>query len=130
MILALRTDKPEAELYLLSPTGKKLAEHSWQADRELADSLLKTLDEFLTLNKTGFDKLSGIIIYEGPGSFTGLRIGASVANAAAYSQNIPVIGSSGKAWLESGRAKLKNAKPGHYATPEYGAPPNITKPKK
>lgn len=42
--------------------------------------------------QTEFDKLKGIEVETGPGSFTGLRVGVSVANALAYCLNIPVNG--------------------------------------
>lgn len=39
---------------------------------------------------TGFGKLEGIAVETGPGSFTGLRVGVSVANALGFSLGIPV----------------------------------------
>ncbi len=39
-----------------------------------------------------FEFLEGIEVETGPGSFTGLRVGVSVANALGYSLNIPVNG--------------------------------------
>ena len=130
MILAIRTDKPEAELYLLSIAGKTVADHKWLDDRELANMLLRTIDEFMALHKVGYEKLTGIIVYEGPGSFTGLRIGVTVANTIAYSQNIPIVASAGESWLKVGYISLSEAKPGKYVSPEYGSPANISKPKK
>ena len=48
------------------------------------------------LKPRGFDMLGGIEVEEGPGSFTGLRVGASVAQALGYALNIPVNGQVGK----------------------------------
>lgn len=42
--------------------------------------------------QTGFVKLKRIEVETGPGSFTGLRVGVSVANALGYSLGIPVNG--------------------------------------
>jgi len=39
-----------------------------------------------------FKDLSAVAVSEGPGSYTGLRIGASAAKAIAYSMNVPLIG--------------------------------------
>ena len=39
-----------------------------------------------------WDVLEGIEVETGPGSFTGLRVGVSVANALGYSLGIPVNG--------------------------------------
>ena len=49
MILALRSDKPEAELYLFDD-GKKIAEIKWEAHRELADTILGKIKEILVNN--------------------------------------------------------------------------------
>ena len=38
------------------------------------------------------NKIESIEVETGPGSFTGIRVGVSVANALAYSLNIPVNG--------------------------------------
>jgi tRNA threonylcarbamoyladenosine biosynthesis protein TsaB len=129
MILALRTDKSEAELYLLDEAGHASAEHRWWADRELANQLLGTIEDFLGKNQTVFNRLTGLIVFQGPGSFTGLRIGVTVANGLAYAQSIPVIAAGGDDWLQKGTAQLENAKIGIYALPEYGAPANVTVPK-
>lgn len=39
-----------------------------------------------------WNKLEGIEIEEGPGSYTGLRVGASVAQALGFALNVPVNG--------------------------------------
>jgi len=35
--------------------------------------------------------IQGLVCFQGPGSFTGLRIGLTVANALSYSYNLPVV---------------------------------------
>lgn len=129
MILAIRTDKPEAELHLLDPTGDETATHEWQAHRALAATLVSTIQEFLRDNNTSTDQLAGIIVFSGAGSFTGLRIGATVANALAYSQEVSVVAGEGDGWIADGLSKLKSAEPGEYVVPTYDREPNITKPK-
>jgi tRNA A37 threonylcarbamoyltransferase TsaD len=75
--------------------------------------------------------LTGLIFVSGPGSFTGLRIGASTINALAYSLNIPVVGvPMGPDWLMKGLAKLNNLEDDQVVKLEYGAEANITKQKK
>lgn len=129
MILTIRTDKPEAELSLIDNSGKQLAAKAWQADRELAKTLLHHI-ELLTgeTNHTLADT-AGIIMFSGEGSFTGLRIGATVANALAYSYQIPVVTSGGDGWVAKGLELLQTAKVGEYVAPTYDRAPNITKPK-
>lgn len=128
MILAIRTDKPLAELALLKG-GQEVARYEWEAHRTLATTLVAKIQTFLAQHGTTADKLSGIIVFSGSGSFTGLRIGATVANALAYSHNIPVVAGEGDNWLDAGVQKLAQAKPGEYVIPTYDREPNITKPK-
>jgi tRNA threonylcarbamoyladenosine biosynthesis protein TsaB len=129
MTLALRTDKPEAELYLFKD-DKKLAEIKWPAHRELAETLNTKIEEILNKSSISYDKLEGIAVYKGPGSFTGLRIGMSVANALAYAQSIPIVAKTGEDWLGKSARALKSGGNDKIAVPEYGASANITKPRK
>lgn len=54
--------------------------------------LLPLIVKVLKKNKVEFKDLSGIEVEDGPGSFTGLRVGASVAQALGFALNIPVNG--------------------------------------
>lgn len=128
-ILALRTDKPQAELYLYE-NDKKLAEIKWTAHLKLAETLNSQIEKILNKSSISYQTLDGIVIYKGPGSFTGLRIGMSVANALAYAQAIPVIAKGGESWLEDAVKDLQKGNDDKIALPEYGAPVHITKPKK
>ncbi len=130
MILALRTDKADAELYLLDQEGNIVAKHDWQAHRQLADTILPTIEDFLKKNNKKFTDLNGLIIFTGEGSFTGLRIGTTVANTLAYSLGIAIVKADGQDWLKSGFKLLQTAEPGNFVTPDYSGEPNITKPKK
>jgi tRNA threonylcarbamoyladenosine biosynthesis protein TsaB len=133
VILALRTDKPEAELYLydvLGLTYHKRAELKWPAHLKLAETLNSKIEEILNKSSILLDDLGGIVIFKGPGSFTGLRIGMSVANALAYAQNIPIVARGGEAWLTTAIKDLQTGQTDKIAIPEYGAPANITQPRK
>ena len=88
MYLALKTDQAEAELYLLASDGEIAKQKIWLADRELARDLPGEIDALLGGK---YEELKGIIVFKGPGSFTGLRIGAAVANAIAYAQQINIV---------------------------------------
>jgi tRNA threonylcarbamoyladenosine biosynthesis protein TsaB len=129
IILAMRTDKPEAEVYVFD-NGKKLAEVKWQAHLKLAETLNAKIKEILDLLSISYEDLSGVAIFKGPGSFTGLRIGMSVANAIAYAQAIPIIARDGDDWLHDSLTDLQADKSDKVATPEYGAPAHTTQPRK
>lgn len=127
MYLAIRSDKSMAEVYILEADGGVVAKKVWDADRELARDLPGVIDDLV---KNDYTKLTGVIVYRGPGSFTGLRIGANVANAISYAENIPIVGSNGEAWLTDGTRRLGGGQNDKIALPEYGAAPHITPPKK
>jgi tRNA threonylcarbamoyladenosine biosynthesis protein TsaB len=128
MILALKTDNPEAELYLHD--GKQvIAQKKWQAHRALSETLLDVCDEVCAAAGKSLEDLTGLVVYQGPGSFTGLRIGITMMNTLAYTKNIPITGSAGETWLDDGMAELPAAKR-QLILPHYGSPVNITKPRK
>lgn len=128
MILALRTDKPEAELYIYEQDNL-VAKEVWEAHRELADTILTRIKELLENNNLKNEDITGIIMHTGEGSFTGLRIGTTVANAMSYSLDVPIVSSEGDNWIDNGIESLKTAKVGELVVPKYNAEPNITKPK-
>jgi tRNA threonylcarbamoyladenosine biosynthesis protein TsaB len=129
MYLAIRTDSPQAELYLYDGQ-KRVAHELWQADRRLALELLEHVETFLKTADKTFSDLGGLVVYRGPGSFTGLRIGITVMNTAAYAQSIPVVGETGENWLIKGIDRLAQGEDDQVVLPEYGAEARITKPKK
>ena len=128
MILALRSDKPEAELYLFDD-GKKIAEIKWEAHRELADTILGKIKEILVNNNIADKDITGSIMHTGEGSFTGLRIGTTVANAMSYSLGVPIVEAEGENWINEGLGKITSSKPGNLVVPKYNAEPNISQPK-
>lgn len=127
MYLAIRSDKPEAELYVLNDDGSILKQKNWDAGRTLARDLPGEVDELMNNN---YDQLKGVMVYKGPGSFTDLRIGITVANAIAYGKSIAIVGVAGDDWLANGVSRLNSGANDEIALPEYGAAPHITPPRK
>lgn len=129
MILIIKAAGPTSELYLYED-GKRVAEHSWESGRKLSTELLPAIEALLKKNQKTIQDVTAIIVFQGPGSFTSLRIGITTANAIGYGLNIPVIGADGEDWVEAGLAAVGSAKPGTIVLPEYGAEANITVQKK
>ena len=129
IILTIRTDKPEAEIGVFDGS-RKLVYETWLAHRELSDTIHKKLQMILNKSSKQIGDIKGIVIFQGPGSFTGLRIGATVANALAYGLNIPIVGATGDDWTKAGIKKLVAGQNDKIVIPKYGAEPNITKPPK
>lgn len=57
-----------------------------------AQVVLPLIADLLTKHKLKPTDVTNIEVVVGPGSFTGLRVGVSIANALAYSLKIPVNG--------------------------------------
>jgi tRNA threonylcarbamoyladenosine biosynthesis protein TsaB len=109
--------------------------------REMAKNILVEIKEFLAENGANWQNLRGICVFAGPGSFTGLRIGVTVANTLADSLKIPIVGEKNsdnsknngenlENWREIALEKLNSGADDKIALPFYGAEANITKPRK
>ena len=129
LVLTLRTEKPQAEIGLYLD-NKKLDYLSWQAHRELSNTIHINIAKLLKQNKFDLKDIEGLVIYKGPGSFTGLRIGFSVANALAYSLEIPIVSTNEEDWIQQGVELLNSKQGAKQAQPFYGSEAHITEPKK
>lgn len=56
-----------------------------------AEKITLFIDELLHKSAVSFDDLDAVAVSEGPGSYTGLRIGVSTAKGICYSKDIPLI---------------------------------------
>lgn len=129
IVLTIRTDKPEAEIGLF--VGEtKLAYEKWEAHRQLSETIHTKIHEMLASLEKDWNNLEAVILFKGPGSFTGLRIGSTVANTLASELDIPVVGTNGEDWVQSGLASLGQGKTDKLVVPDYGRDPHITISKK
>ena len=71
--------------------------------KQKAQVVLPMIDQLLRENKLKLVDIGSVEVNIGPGSFTGLRVGMSVANALAFALKIPV----------------NNKKIGEFVTPVY-----------
>ena len=108
--LYLDTSTPETILRL----GDQ--EYRYNFDRDLAEKLLKFIHDKLTENHKTWQDLTEIVFMSGPGSFTGLRIGATIANTLSHELNIPLFDHLGQKH--------------QIILPIYDRPANISKPRK
>lgn len=128
LVLTIRTDKPEAEIGLYE-NDRQLQYRVWQAHRELSKQIHTVIRELLSQESKDWGDIQGVVCFQGPGSFTGLRIGLTVANALAYSLEIPVVAARDD-WIEQGIERLLAGENDRLALPEYGRPARITQRKK
>ena len=110
MKLFLDTSTPTTILKLDDKT------YEWESGRDLAEKIHEFIHDKLVENGKDWQDISEITFMSGPGSFTGLRIGAAVVNALASELNIPLFDHNGKQVP--------------VILPEYGRPANISAPKK
>lgn len=129
LILTIRTDKPEAELGLYE-NGEQIRYETWLAHRELAETMHQKIAELLKGQQKELKDIEGIVAFRGPGSFTGLRIGLTVANALSYSLGVPVVATENPNWLETGIEALRSGQNDKIALPEYGSEAHVTQQKK
>ncbi|KKW25849.1 MAG: Glycoprotease family protein [candidate division Kazan bacterium GW2011_GWC1_52_13] len=66
----------------------------WKSVRNQSKELLPKIDKLLQEQKIKPAKLKGVAVNIGPGSFTGLRVGVTVANGFGYGLKLPVAGIS------------------------------------
>lgn len=142
MILAINTAKQNSIFVGLFKEGSKvfLREMEIAVEFHESEKLLALIDGLLKKAKVAPQALTGIIVVNGPGSFTALRIGVTVANTFSYVLNIPAAGIKLTELdkftpleigiIKLGESKLKKAKIGELVMPFYGAEPKISKPKK
>ena len=128
MILLLDTSTPICKLVFID--GDERYEKEWEAGRELAKGLLGFLLSELEIKSKTWKDITGIGVFQGPGSFTGLRIGLTVLNTLADSLAISIVGSTDEDWQQDVLRRLQAGENDKLVLPHYGNAANITKPRK
>lgn len=129
IILTVKTDQQLAEVGIFDDE-KQLGYQQWEAHRTLTDTIHLQIKKLLDSKQLGWSDIGGVVVFKGPGSFTGLRIGFAVANTIAYTNKAPIVSTMGDDWLNEGIAMLITGHDEHIALPEYGANAHITAAKK
>jgi len=68
------------------------AVHSPLDPQHASEGIIDTIDKALKKANVALANITGVFVIKGPGSFTGLRVGLSVANQFAHQIKIPIIG--------------------------------------
>ncbi len=76
----------------LHKNGELIALREIEETGAHAQKLMDLIDSALVEQELEIRELSAIAVSEGPGSYTGLRIGASTAKGLAFSGDLPLIG--------------------------------------
>ena len=126
--LLIDTSTPAFKMTLVN--GTEHIEHMWDAGRTLAKKILGYIDEGLSSAGLMYDDIDGLGVFRGPGSFTGLRIGLTVANTLADDLGIPIVGETGEEWQARALERLAAGENEQIVMPEYGGDAHITLPRK
>jgi len=89
MWLAIDTATDRASVALGAPGGPVLEENLAGARRH-ASQLLPMIEALLRRSGATLDDVAGVVLSDGPGSFTGLRVGAAVAKGLVRTRGIPL----------------------------------------
>jgi tRNA threonylcarbamoyladenosine biosynthesis protein TsaB len=89
LCLCINTEDQKTVLVSLKK-GEDVLEIMKEENEFGSQALLPLIDRILDKNNFEYKDLSEIEVKTGPGSFTGIRVGVSIANALGYSLNIPV----------------------------------------
>ena len=84
--LAINTASSSTAIALFEGGGL-LKEDSWQSENNEAEKLMPAIDQLCTTVGRPLSEISRVLAIQGPGSFTGLRVGITVANTIAYLNN-------------------------------------------
>lgn len=92
------------------------ATYTWESEHGLAEGIFSFIHDHLLEHQADWSDISEITFFSGPGSFTGLRIGAAVVNTLADQLQIPLYDHHGVQH--------------RVILPDYGRPANISAPRK
>ncbi len=98
MYLCLDTISSAAGITLTSHDSTKPTSYLPLDPQNSSEGIIPTIDEALKQANSTLADLNGVFVIKGPGSFTGLRVGLSVANQFAHQLKIPIIGLRTDEW--------------------------------
>lgn len=135
MILAFDTSEGGMLRILFASRRGRVRKFCVRSREFHSETLLFEISRLLKKETVPLSRLSRIVVVQGPGKFSSLRIGITCANALAWSLNISAVGVTKGEFdaVAAGKNIFSAAgfsKKFHVVTPEYGKEPNITQQQK
>lgn len=93
--LGINTALPLTEVTLIEE-DKTIVSESWSSNYDEAEKTLPVIKKILSKHGTP----DQILVVTGPGAFTGLRVGVTIANTLAYVHRVPIISISTFEYLQ------------------------------
>ena len=90
-LLAIETTGAKASAALMDEAGKITIQGSDETMNHL-QHLIPMIQQLMTNCALSINDITGILVSEGPGSFTGIRIGMATAKGLAQALNVPIVG--------------------------------------
>lgn len=106
-ILALDTSN-QAMSVAVMVDGRVLAEMTLNRKKTHSEQLLPTIDHLLQLSALTPEDLDRVVVADGPGSYTGLRIAVTTAKTLADTLQLELVGISSLATLAAGALRTKD----------------------
>lgn len=102
MIVAIESASTDISLALAQPDGNPVAHLGWTSDRRQGHETLPRLLGLLEDAGAPLAAVTAVAVGIGPGSFTGLRVGMSLAKGLSLALGVPIVGlPSLRAWLDA-----------------------------
>lgn len=122
MVLIIDTTDKVCEVGLFD--GANIDLIKWQWKKDTGSEVLKNLEQLLKKHKKNLQDIGAFCVNQGPGSYTGTRLGIVIANTLGWANSIPVIGYSNQnleVFLPNILKKInsKEFKFNHFPIPKY-----------
>jgi tRNA threonylcarbamoyladenosine biosynthesis protein TsaB len=91
VLLAIDTSTDDSGVALYDQHGV-LAESTWRSGRRHAEQIMPMVDLLMQNLRAAPSDLVAVAVATGPGSWSGLRVGMSLAKAVAFARSLPIVG--------------------------------------
>lgn len=104
--MKLKIDTTDNLKTIITIQKPHILEYQSPRNQDVWGAILQALKD----ESVSIDQITSVEVNTGPGSFTGIRVGISIAQAISYALHVPI----------------NQSKAGSSIVPNYGKPPSIT----